>query len=235
MERFIRCQLACLILAAVLWAPAAGQASGGEITRAEIRADSIGSFSGWVEWAGCAVPGKEPDLHFPGTEPEPPLACDLSPYLTIAHGSDPAECQSADRRLPDLGVGVTMAWVGGEHTYSANLAFEVEGVPLPGQGPQLACLSAIERVPRAVFCVQVYPSPCPDFKLATHLVTFDAAPLSGPPAALPAAASTLTPTAGPLPRRKAKCEKEKRAKKQLKGRKCGKRSDPRRHKDRADR
>lgn len=154
-------------------------ASSGVVTRAEASADwTQGQITGWAEWTGCehwvSYGG------FPGEGYSPPPYCGWIPYATVGPGSEAAECASNDRRLSSLGEDVTLAWSGEERTryypdYSETVEFDVSEVPLDGGAEQLVCLSLIEIAPTYVICIQIFPSPCPPYRMASFRHNLDSA------------------------------------------------------------
>lgn len=167
---------------------------GGSFTRAEANADwTTGSVAGSVRWGPCSAPWPPVELEngfHPNTR-----SCQWVPYLTVGPGSDAAECLSPDRRWPQLGEEVTLAWSGGWHSAGGSQAFDLTDVPLSGVPGQLACLSVLEHVEERPYCP-------PGAVCTTHIIVNQvnkvaaSALLSGPE---PPAPTPTAPTNTELP------------------------------------
>jgi hypothetical protein len=186
------------MLALALVAAAGAGASSGEFTRAEANADwTLGSIAGSVTWTGCEHsverPEKppKPDREEPWekTPPDPPY-CVWIPYVTVGHGWQASECESASRQLPQLGNGVGLVWMGEEREGSGSVVFDRGDVTLDGLPGQLVCLSVTETAQTATEIPCAPPGPpvppgwhCPyvnasyDHALASALLS---APSSNP-------------------------------------------------------
>lgn len=182
--------VATLTLAITLIAAPSAVGSSGEISRAVANSTwTKGSVAGSVDWTGCEhsvpLPSKPPVKPGPGDLEEPwqeelapPPYCGWIPFATVGPGSDPAQCNTTDRRWPDgLGEGVTLAWVGLERRDVGTTEFDVSAIPLDGGSEQLVCLSVIEIAPEGVACAQVVGVYCPPYVMARFPRTLASASL----------------------------------------------------------
>jgi hypothetical protein len=117
----------------------------------------MGSIAGSVTWTGCG------DSIHAGLVVEPG-SCEWTPYVTVGPGSDPSECSSAARRLPDLGDEVSLVW-SDETSREGYAAFDLLDVPLSGTPGQLTCLSVIATYAARPSCWD-QPVICPQFIVA---------------------------------------------------------------------
>ncbi len=141
--------VAFVVLASFASTASAMEASG-EFTRAEANEGwTQGSVAGSVSWEGCEISAHSPDRVGTPQPPEFPEGllpdgCRITPYVTVAPGTDPAECSSSDRTWPHSAGTQQLAWEGPTFARAGSATFDVTTVPLPGVPGQLACLSVLE-------------------------------------------------------------------------------------------
>jgi hypothetical protein len=166
--RIFGCALVC-VLALSIFSGALAQASTGVIKRAEASGDwTQASVSGSVTWTGCRYAS--------GFEV---FSCTWTPYLTIGPGTRAADCNLTARGISP-GEGITLAWKGQSHGGVGSQVFDLDGVPLSGAPGQLACLRVLEYGPQPVICIQIYPSPCPAYRMGNAQWTLASALMSVP-------------------------------------------------------
>ncbi len=117
-------------------------ASSGEFTRAQANADwTQASIAGSVAMNGCYAP-REPTVGF----------CGMLPYVAVGPGSDPAECNEAERPWPAPNRKIQVVWEGRERSTAGNAEFDLAGIPLSGGTEQLACLVLRETLEAWPYC-----------------------------------------------------------------------------------
>lgn len=208
MGKLLRIGIAWGALLLCLPVPAYAAVASGDITEASMSFDgSHATLAGSVTWPGCEHaeepperPEEPPRPEEPeegeeepapvDTPPPPPRYCGWTPFVTVAPGTDPAECSSPARQWPDeLGPGVVLAWTGDERRDTGSVNFEVDDVPLHGGTPQLACLSVIEIAPTYR---EVMAECAPAFPDCNPIIFYEETPFS-----LPLAAALLRPEVRP--------------------------------------